>query len=122
MYTKWNHKMVLLAAMIAVSTFAVAAQQKVWSVSTESLADITTDKAVARQSFPTEFKLFDLNIDPLREQLFSIAGDNARQRSTVISLPNAAGNIENFEVFEASNFEPELQAQFPEIRAYSGRG
>ena len=30
--------------------------------------------------------------------------------------------FEEFEVFEASNFEPELQAQFPQIRAYSGKG
>src|SRR5204863_3431064 len=40
----------------------------------------------------------------------------------VIYLPNAEGNYEQFEVFEASNFEPALQAQFPEIRAFSGRG
>ena len=36
--------------------------------------------------------------------------------------PNADGGIEEFEVYEASNFEPDLQAQFPEIRAYSGKG
>ena len=32
------------------------------------------------------------------------------------------GNLEQFEVFEASNFEPALQAQIPEIRAFSGKG
>jgi hypothetical protein len=30
--------------------------------------------------------------------------------------------MEKFEVYEASNFEPDLQAKFPEIRAFSGRG
>ena len=122
MYTKWNFKALLLVAIIAVSTLAVTAQQDVWSVNNESRANITTDKAVARQSFPKEFKLFNLNIEPLRQQLFSIVDNNARQHSTVISLPNADGNIEQFEVFEASNFEPDLQARFPEIRAYSGKG
>ena len=82
---------------------------------------ITTDKAVARLSFPKTFKLFDLNIDPLRQDLFSVVG-NASKHSTIISLPNADGQIEKFEVFEASNFEPALQAKFPEIRAYSGKG
>ncbi|MGC2237551.1 MAG: reprolysin-like metallopeptidase [Pyrinomonadaceae bacterium] len=48
--------------------------------------------------------------------------DTSRQASTVISLPNANGGLELFEVFEASNFEPDLQMQFPEIRAFSGRG
>src|SRR5688572_1078206 len=121
MYTKLS-KILLLAVIVGVSTLAVTAQQVVWSVNNESRAAIVTDKAVARQSFPAEFKLFDLDIDPLRQQLFSIVDSNARQNSTVISLPNAAGGIEYFEVYEASNFEPELQAQFPEIRAFSGRG
>ncbi|WP_431496696.1 reprolysin-like metallopeptidase [Flavobacterium sp.] len=83
---------------------------------------VTTSKNAMRQSFPKEFKLFDLNIDPLRQTLFSIAGNNASRKQTIISLPNADGQIEQFEVYEASNFEPDLQAQFPEIRAYSGKG
>ena len=113
----------LLVAIIAVSAFTVSAQQLVWSENTADRSGIVTDKAVARQSFPKEFKLYSLNIEPLRQQLFSIVGDNkARQPSTVISLPNADGSLEYFEVFEASNFEPELQARFPEIRAYSGQG
>ena len=123
MYFKWNQKIVLLlAAIIAVSAFTVTAQQYVWSPNTDSLSNIPKDKAVSRQSFPREFKLFNLNIEPLREQLFSITGSGRLEHSTVISLPNANGNIEQFEVFEASNFEPELQARFPEIRAFSGRG
>lgn len=123
MFTTGYHKLVLLlVAAIAVSTLVATAHQDVWSVNNENRADILKDKAVARPSFPTEFKLFDLNIDPLRQQLFSIVGSDARQQSTVISLPNADGNIEQFEVFEDSNFEPDLQARFPEIRAYSGRG
>ena len=56
------------------------------------------------------------------ETLFSINGDVAAKHSSVISLPNADGQIEQFEVYEASNFDTELQAQFPQIRAYSGKG
>jgi hypothetical protein len=121
--TARNYKVVLLlVAIIAVSNFAVTAQQNVWSENNQQRSNIITDKAVARQSFPKEFELFNLNIEPLRQQLFSIVGAQARQQSTVISLPNADGGVELFEVFEASNFEPDLQAQFPEIRAFSGRG
>ena len=36
----------------------------------------------------------------------------------MISLPNADGRIEQFELFEASNFEPELQAKYPQIRSF----
>jgi hypothetical protein len=110
--------LLLIALMGTVSVYA---QQEYWSSRSESSV-VSTDKAVARQSFPREFKLFALNIEPLRRELFSIVGDQAAKNSTIITIPNANGQFEQFEVFEASNFEPALQAMFPEIRAYSGRG
>jgi hypothetical protein len=127
MFTTWTRKVTLLlvaifGVIVAISTLSVTAQQNVWTENNENRAEITKDKAVARPTFPTEFKLFNLNIEPLRQQLFSIVDSNNRQHSTVISLPNADGNLEDFEVFEASNFDPELQARFPQIRAFSGKG
>ncbi|MBL0154080.1 MAG: peptidase [Chitinophagaceae bacterium] len=112
----------ILLAILIVSTLSLnVSAQDYWSARTAGTVT-ATDKAVARQSFPTEFKLFALNVDPLRQQLFSIVGDNAARRSAIISIPNADGGFEQFEVTEASNFEPELQARFPEIRAFSGKG
>ncbi len=84
--------------------------------------NIATDKAVARQTFPKEFKLFNLNIAAIKQVLFSIVGNQANKKSTVVTLPTADGKYEQFEMFEASNFEPALQIKFPEIRAFSGKG
>lgn len=97
-----------------------AQQQNYWSAHTDA-GRIITDKAIARQSFPAVFKLFDLNVAPLRQELFSVV-NKASGKSTIITLPNADGSLEQFNVVEASNFEPALQARFPEIRAYSGKG
>ncbi|RYY46816.1 MAG: T9SS type A sorting domain-containing protein [Chitinophagaceae bacterium] len=116
-------KTLLLVVLFALSGYLGFSQSdKFWSANNASRTTITTDKAVARISFPKEFKLFNLNSEALRQQLFSITGRQAQRHSTVISLPNAAGQLESFEVFEASNFEPALQERFPEIRAFSGRG
>ena len=93
-----------------------------WSTLETAKTNILKDKSVERLSFPKEFKLFGLDITPLRQQLFSIVDNKSNNHSTIISLPNADGGIEEFEVYEASNFESDLQAQFPEIRAYSGKG
>ncbi len=111
---------ILLFTTLLLCTTVMFAQDDYWSSHT-SADKITTDKTVARLSFPKEFKLFDLNMIPLRNELFKVVGNTSRH-STVISLPNAEGQLEQFEVFEASNFEPALQARFPEIRAFSGRG
>ena len=120
MNNKLSHKIAFFILTAILSTVSVSAQTVVWLLNTKDLAGIVTDKAVRRQSFPAEFKLFDLNIVPLRSQLFSVV-DNPSD-STIVALPNASGGIEQFEVFEASNFEPALQAQFPDVRAFSGRG
>lgn len=115
-----KYKIAFFVLIVTISTLSVSAQRVTWSVNTDSVTGIATDKSVRRQSFPTEFKLFDLNIEPLSDQLYSAVGKNSVP--TVISLPNADGGIEQYEVFEASNFEPELQAKYPDIRAFSGRG
>ena len=39
-----------------------------------------------------------------------------------IEIPNTVGDLETFKVREFSNFEPDLQAQFPDIRSYTGVG
>lgn len=111
-------KVLLFATALLCSTLSFA--QDYWRPHTDA-ARIITDKAVARLAFPTAFKLFDLNLPPLRNEVFRAAG-NASAHSTIISLPSADGQIEQFEITEASNFEPALQAQFPEIRAFSGKG
>ena len=116
-------KALLLTLMLGlISSLAFSQTDKFWSANNESRSTITTDKAVARLTYPKAFKLFNLNTELLKQELFSIVGSRPSKFSAVISLPNADGKFEQFEIFEASNFEPDLQAQFPDIRAYSGKG
>ncbi len=105
---------------LSVISEIVAQKQPVWTPVISS--KITPAKTADRSSFPTAYKLFALNIQPLQQELFSVVNSRGTKHSAIISLPNSNGAIEQFEVFEASNFEPALQAQFPEIRAFSGRG
>lgn len=115
-------KKTIATFLLSLGLYGLQAQDNAWSANADAAGRIPTDKAVNRLSFPTEFKLYNLNGAILTNELFSITGRNAAQHSTIISLPNAEGRIEQFEVFEASNFDAELQARFPEIRAFSGRG
>ena len=93
----------------------------VWTKHSNNFGKIAIDQSALRDNFPKEFQLFDLNINPLKQELFSLM-NKVGKNTTIISLPNADGQIEQFEVNEASNFDAELQAKFPEIRAYSGKG
>ncbi|MBS1510790.1 MAG: peptidase, partial [Bacteroidetes bacterium] len=115
---KQYKKILLLFSIVIVCTSAIA-QDGYWTSRTDR-SGITTDKAVARVSYPKDYKLFTLDITPLHQKLFTII-DKKTAASTIITLPDAYGNMEQFEVFEASNFDPVLQARFPEIRAFSGK-
>src|SRR3954466_9844304 len=117
---KKNLLLTALLVCFAVSAFSQA--DRFWTASSQNRSTIVADRSVSRLSFPKEIKLFNLNFAPLQQELLSIVDRRSGKVSTVISLPNAAGSIEEFEVYEASNFEPALQGQFPDIRAFSGKG
>jgi hypothetical protein len=112
----------LLVALMAIGLFLnVTAQKKNFWKQHNTSEIINTHKSVSRTSFPKNFKLFDVDDISFFNELLSITGKKSNKRSIVISLPNAAGGIEDFELVESSNFEPALQERFPQIRAYSGR-
>ncbi len=110
-----------LAVLASLYSMVLLAQNgNYWSANADA-SRITPAKAVGRLSFPDEFKLYDLSLVQLKNELFKTVG-NAARHSTIISLPNAEGHMEQFEIVEASNFDAALQARFPDIRAFSGRG
>jgi len=113
----------LLCLLITTAIFSQAYAQKknFWTEHTAK-DSIKTHKSVARNSFPKEYKLFDINEASFKNELLTIVDKKSVKRSTIITLPNADGNSEDFELTEASNFDSTLQARFPEIRSYSGKG
>lgn len=109
----------MVCSLMIASSMTAFGQDAVWSAIGDA-SRIQVNRSVQRQSFPREFKLFGLNRAGLDQNLLSVV--DRPGAPTVISLPNADGRLEQFELFEASNFDPKLQAKFPEIRAFSGRG
>ena len=95
-----------------------AQQNNFWSE--HGFGIMNVGKASTRTNFPANYKLFDANLSAMKEYLISSLTTNPD--GIILALPNADGLIEEFELTEASNFEPELQAKFNEIRSFSGRG
>jgi subtilisin-like proprotein convertase family protein len=102
--------------------FEVFAQDKnPWSEVKNN--EFQLSKNVERQDFPTEFKLMQLDLNLFRQSLLGAPNRLQSLKSNVIiSIPNSDGVLERFQIFEASNFDAQLQAQFPEIRSYVGMG
>lgn len=65
---------------------------------------------------------YSLDQQQLKQNLQNAPERFSNLPGNIISIPNAEGKMEQFEVWEASNFAPALQAKFPEIRSYIGIG
>lgn len=65
---------------------------------------------------------YKLNTEFLTAKLAKTTEKSSLRTNVEITIPNAKGVLEKFQVWESSNFDPELQAKYPEIRAYEGSG
>jgi len=65
---------------------------------------------------------YKLNSGFLKAKLSSATNKSSKNSTSEITIPNSEGVLERFSVWEFSNFDPELQAKYPEIKAYEGRG
>ena len=65
---------------------------------------------------------FKLNESLLNQKIAASTSKAAGNLTSEITIPNADGVLERFLVWESSNFEPELQTKYPQIRAYEGTG
>jgi len=66
--------------------------------------------------------VFQLDEEVLKKVLLSSQNTTSKNKGVEITIPNLNGVFEKFFVWESSNFEPELQAKYPEIRGYAGVG
>lgn len=81
------------------------------------------NKNVLRASFPKDFQLFTTSIAQLNVILNQAPPLLSAQNSnSIITIPNSSGVFERYEIFEYSNFAPELQSQFPQIKSFAGKG
>ena len=56
----------------------------------------------------------------LQQRLNALKNTSSKKQMTTLSFPNSEGVLESFSVWKTSNFEPELQAKYPEIQSYEG--
>ena len=79
---------------------------------------VVRNQITERQTFPTVYQLVLIDLVDLKQQLLSAPERFSGKDGVIISLPNADGFFEYFNVYEYSNFSQELQRQVPGIRSY----
>jgi subtilisin-like proprotein convertase family protein len=81
-----------------------------------------TAERIRQTAYSENQKLLQFNTDQFKQTLTNVPQRSSGQVGVEIQLPNIKGELERFVIWESSNFVPALQAQFPDIRAYVGKG
>lgn len=109
---------ILSLALMSFSLTAMAQNGKLWKKVT-----IVSNKSVIEENkqLLKNPRLYSLNFEELKNTLQNAPQSAAQLRSKVIvTFPNSEGDLEDFRVYEKSNFEAPLQAKYQEIRSYVG--
>jgi len=110
-----------LHLLIVFLSFSAFSQNIIWEKVTSR--EITKNKFVERDNFPNQFDLYQISTSVLKNTLHQSPNRlQSNSSKVIISIPNLNGELERFQMFEFSNFAPQLQAQYPEIRSYVGQG
>ena len=110
----------LLLLVFILSVTLSFSQNASWKFSGNNKA-ITSEK-IRQSTYSDNQKLLQFDAIQFKQTIANVAQKASGQAGVEIQLPNVKGQLEKFLVWESSNFEPELQAQFPEIKAYVGKG
>lgn len=115
-------KLKVLVTIVALFAFSFGnSQNSLWkSVSEERLVAF---EKVDRTSIPNEYEIYSLDLNGMKDQLKKAPSrEMGGLSSTILSFPNAEGNLERFRIYESSVMEAELAAKHPEIQSYVGQG
>lgn len=107
---------------LLLSSFSAFTQNNFWSDIREQSIQTNGERRI----IPDVYRTYVLNFEAMR-QFLSTAPDeadvnNGFSEGVVLSLPFPDGRIVRFRIWESSIMHPDLQAQFPQIRTYAGRG
>lgn len=104
----------LLSMSLLLSFTAVLAQN--WKPA-------SPEQAIPRPEYThqTNHAIYQLDRASFDRQLRFVEPRNTGKQGTPLLLPNAQGAIEQFLVWEASNFHPSTQTKYPQIRSYVGK-
>ena len=107
-----------LLLLLASSSFAFAAT--IWTDVAPGAIAPTYD----RPTTPELYRALSADLDALRAQLAAVPHENVVEfdQAAVIELPLPDGGMERFAILATDLLAPELGAQYPEIRTFTGRG
>ena len=111
-----QNKSPLILSLLLLFVFSPLNAQKLWHDFQYESYNSFHPEVYQKKHIPTKYKLVSLELNQLNQHL------KPGVKGTILELPNENGVLAKFRIRETSNFEPALQAKFPDIRSYTAQG
>lgn len=110
----------LLFLFIIFSTYTYSQKRTSWTLIDASTIDF--NKETRKPDLPSQYSIFEFDYETFSSQLVNVPKRDVLtgESNVVVSLPMPNGKMVAYRVVEASSFDDELQARFPNIRSFSG--
>ncbi|HWR94190.1 MAG TPA: zinc-dependent metalloprotease family protein [Flavobacterium sp.] len=110
----------LLYLLLVFTSIQINAQNNTtWK--TTSPSEILSIEKIRSNSFTERVQLYRVDLNEIKNALINATDKFSGKPGVEVSFPNMNGEIEKYLVWENSNFEPALQEQFPDIKAFVGK-
>ncbi|MDW3197376.1 MAG: zinc-dependent metalloprotease family protein [Cytophagales bacterium] len=110
----------LLAVVCLLTTCAFAVNAQHWQ-RTNSVK--SNQRVIVPKEMPSSFDLYELDLAGLNA---SLQGSPVRgkfaSREVTIQFPSVTGVFERYTIMETNTLHPDLQAKYPGIKSYAGKG
>lgn len=113
-------KLLLFIAILVFTTGNSFAQKNTAWIKVAS-SSIQQSELLRTTSYSDNQQLYKLNLNQFKQSLANAKDKFSGLPGVVVEFPNVNGVLEQFLVWENSNFSPELQSRFPDIRAFIGK-
>ncbi|HNU88425.1 MAG TPA: hypothetical protein PKJ94_09045, partial [Ferruginibacter sp.] len=103
-------------------SFSLTAQNAFFTSVNENAISLASGSK--RVIIPTKFQAVNVDNNQLRSFLWSLPSEKNTNLNVapVMAIPMPDGRVARFRVWESSIQEPALEARFPEIKTFAGRG
>jgi len=119
----FNIRLFFLFIFFTSQCFLASAQKatNIWSEKSKSAKN--TSLKIARKSIPKQYKVYDLDLESLKNKLKKAPKrkDGLNNSSVILNFPNNNGELEKFQIFETPILEENLQKKYPNIKSYIGK-
>lgn len=116
------NKKLLLNLILIFTIGLVNAQSSLWTKTAE--ARLNPLQKFERTSVPKQADFYTLNFEGMKSILKTAPTRDfsGAISTTIVSFPNASGDLEEFSIYESSVMAPELASKHTEIQSYVGQG